>query len=638
MIRRLLPTAACVLVIAAPVFAQTPAKVDYKRDVQPILKEHCYECHGPNQQMNGFRLDRRRDALRGGIQSDMAPGNAEGTRLYQKLIGTKVGPRMPAGRDPLPADKVAIIKAWIDQGIDWPDELSGERPSPPIDPAAAQILAMLRNGDSQAVQRALRKDPKVVNRIAGAGGASLLMFGALYADVPTFTLMLDLGGNPNAVNQVGATPLMWASDNVDRVRLLLARGADANATSEEGNTPIAAAAARNGNGAVAKLLLDSGAKVPVDKPRVIAQLRAICSDCASMLPPAAANGPRGGGPPGVPVAAAPLPAAPGAPSLATQAAASDPALLAPSRIRAAIERTLPQLEKYDKVFLERTGCVSCHNNSLTTMTQATARRSGYTINEAGLKQQNARVAAYLEGWREDALQVLNLGGGQDVVSYILAGLHAGGYQGDIATDAMVRYLLGVQEPDGRFQKSGVPRAPLEGSIFTTTALTVRSILAYAPKPWRTDAMNAVQRAVAWMSTTEPRDTEDRTFQVFGLFWAGDKGPALQSAAKALLSEQRPDGGWAQLPSMQSDPYATGEVLVALRESGTLSATDPAFLRGLQFLMRTQAQDGSWFVKTRTRLRIQAQFDLGFPSYGEDTWISAAATNWATTALALAGKR
>src|SRR5207249_12335675 len=42
------------------------AKVDFGRDVQPILRQQCYGCHGPNQQMNGFRLDRRRDAMRGG--------------------------------------------------------------------------------------------------------------------------------------------------------------------------------------------------------------------------------------------------------------------------------------------------------------------------------------------------------------------------------------------------------------------------------------------------------------------------------------------------------------------------------------------------------------------------------------------
>ena len=51
-------------------------------------------------------------------------------------------------------------------------------------------------------------------------------------------------------------------------------------------------------------------------------------------------------------------------------------------------------------------------------------------------------------------------------------------------------------------------------------------------------------------------------------------------------------------------------------------------------MRTQIEDGSWFVETRA-VPIQAYFESGFP-YGVNQWISAAATGWATTALALAG--
>ena len=44
--------------------AQGPAKVDFGREIQPLFREHCIECHGPSQQMRGLRLDRRRDALR----------------------------------------------------------------------------------------------------------------------------------------------------------------------------------------------------------------------------------------------------------------------------------------------------------------------------------------------------------------------------------------------------------------------------------------------------------------------------------------------------------------------------------------------------------------------------------------------
>ena len=77
-------------------------KVDFRRDVQPLLKQYCIECHGPSQQMHGFRLDRRRDAMRGGTVVMITPGNSAGSKLYQKLFSQ------------LPTDARALQPATID--------------------------------------------------------------------------------------------------------------------------------------------------------------------------------------------------------------------------------------------------------------------------------------------------------------------------------------------------------------------------------------------------------------------------------------------------------------------------------------------------------------------------------------------
>jgi hypothetical protein len=82
--------------------------------------------------------------------------------------------------------------------------------------------------------------------------------------------------------------------------------------------------------------------------------------------------------------------------------------------------------------------------------------------------------------------------------------------------------------------------------------------------------------------------------------------------------------------MTSDAYATGEALLALQHAGVGMDT-PAFRRGVEFLLRTQLEDGSWYVKSRAE-PIQAYFESGFP-HRTDQWISAAATGWATIALA-----
>jgi hypothetical protein len=115
-------------------------------------------------------------------------------------------------------------------------------------------------------------------------------------------------------------------------------------------------------------------------------------------------------------------------------------------------------------------------------------------------------------------------------------------------------------------------------------------------------------------------------------WAGHRPDAVRAAARALQSAQRADGGWSQLPTLESDAYATGQALAALTLSGVISREDPARRRGIEFLMNTQLADGSWFVRTRA-LPIQPYFDVDFP-HGRDQFISAAATNWATRALVL----
>src|SRR4051812_47300984 len=98
--------------------------------------------------MHGFRLDRRCDAMRGGTITVITPGSGEGSRLYQKLIGNKYGPQMPP-TGPLSQEQIDTIKAWIDQGAEWPDDLSGDMPPPPPDPMAAPIIQALRHGDRQ---------------------------------------------------------------------------------------------------------------------------------------------------------------------------------------------------------------------------------------------------------------------------------------------------------------------------------------------------------------------------------------------------------------------------------------------------------------------------------------------------------
>jgi hypothetical protein len=152
---------------------------------------------------------------------------------------------------------------------------------------------------------------------------------------------------------------------------------------------------------------------------------------------------------------------------------------------------------------------------------------------------------------------------------------------------------------------------------------------YAPEEEGVLYRLAVDKAAGWLARTKPRDNEEHTFRLLGLIWSNASKDILKEAATNLLSLQKADGGWSQLPEMKSDAYATGQALVALHEAG-VAAQDPAYQRGVEFLLNTQLSDGSWFVKTRAA-PIQPYFESDFP-HGDDQWISVAATNWATMAL------
>ena len=76
-------------------FGQPQTKIDFARDVQPLLAVRCVGCHGPTQQMNGYRLDRRSSALGGLLRANIVPGNSDASRLYRRLIGSQFGVQMP---------------------------------------------------------------------------------------------------------------------------------------------------------------------------------------------------------------------------------------------------------------------------------------------------------------------------------------------------------------------------------------------------------------------------------------------------------------------------------------------------------------------------------------------------------------
>ena len=654
---------------------------DFGRDVQPLFKAHCYECHGPKQQKNGFRLDRRRDALRGGTMTVIGPGNSAASRLYLKLVTDQYGPQMPP-TGPLDPEQLNIIKLWIDQGAKWPDELAGETPPAPPDPKAARMMELLRDGDPRAFQRLLSEEPRIA-RLKGPGGSTPLMYAVLYGDADAVRILLDAGADPSVKSpsyKGPLTPLREAAEVGDEavVRLLIERGADVK---KEGPFPLIAALFANdarcvdllipsadratlsmalaslgppsgnpvafGNAKLIQRLLDRGAAVNARGPGGRSILMDLVNSDSLPVETVTTLIERGadtntrteggqtafdfalqrGQTPIVDL----LVKAGARPGSASAARVSPPKPA--GSVRAALLRTIPLLQRSDIGFLQKTGCVSCHHNTLTAMTIAAARSAGVPVDDQVARTQLASIASYIDVWRESALQSLGITGDADTVSSILIGMAAENHRPDPATDALARYLTSRQSPAGQWQPIG-HRPPLESSAIQVTAASLRALQVYAPRARRNEYEQAIERAREWLKQAPAATTQDRAFQLLGLRWAGEDRETLRrNAARDLLREQRTDGGWGVLPSLASDAFATGQALVALKEAGALAATDPAYQRGVEFLLSTQLEDGSWYLRSRS-IPFQPYFESGFP-HGHDQWISAAATNWAAMALVAA---
>jgi hypothetical protein len=308
-----------------------------------------------------------------------------------------------------------------------------------------------------------------------------------------------------------------------------------------------------------------------------------------------------------------------------------------AELRAAVQKALPLIAKGAVGHREQRTCFACHSQGLPILAIVTAKSRGFEADEDELGKQYKFIAEFLKGNRENYLQGKGQGGQADTAGSALAALELGAWKPDETTNAVAEYLL-LYQKDSDHWSGASSRPPSEGSPFTTTYVALRGLATFSTPEQKERAAERTKQARDWLVKATPKDNEDRVSRLFGLKTTAAEQAEIEAAAKNLIAHQRDDGGWSQVDTadsgeVQSDAYATGSALVALAEAGAMKTDDPVYQRGLMYLLKTQLEDGSWLVHSRSK-PFQKYFETGFP-HGKDQFISSAATSWAITAVALA---
>jgi mono/diheme cytochrome c family protein len=197
-------------------------KVDFVADVQPIFRDRCYECHGSHRQEAGFRLDHKPTVLAGGeLGRALEPGKSAESLLIHFVAGLRPEGVMPKKGARLSAEQIGVLRAWIDQGANFPETASVVLKDPrehwafkpPVRPAVPEVggqKSEVRNPIDAFIAARLEKESLTFS--PEAPKATLLR-----------RLQLDLTGLPPTIAELDAFLADEAPDAYERqVERLLA--------------------------------------------------------------------------------------------------------------------------------------------------------------------------------------------------------------------------------------------------------------------------------------------------------------------------------------------------------------------------------------------------------------------------------
>jgi hypothetical protein len=189
-----------VFLLASAARGETP-KIDFSRDILPILSDNCFHCHGPDEKGReaDLRLDQHEAVVadRGGYHA-VVPGSSDASELIKRLVTTDDDARMPPpdSNRKLTPEQVDLLKRWVDEGASWGQHWAWVPPQRPSLPAVQNTDWGMNPIDRFVLAR--------LEREAAAGQPSLGPAPEASKETLIRRVTLDLTGLPPTPEEVDA--------------------------------------------------------------------------------------------------------------------------------------------------------------------------------------------------------------------------------------------------------------------------------------------------------------------------------------------------------------------------------------------------------------------------------------------------
>ena len=272
----------------------------------------------------------------------------------------------------------------------------------------------------------------------------------------------------------------------------------------------------------------------------------------------------------------------------------------PAAARAAVERSLPYLERQGVAWMTEKKCASCHHVPFLIWSHTNADAAGVAVDRKKVAEWTEWSWRFSKSRRNPAatrpLEPDNDGGGLDTLSQLLLGrTDARARQSDDFAQDLSQVILRWQQPDGSWKAAGqLPRQnrPESETHAVTTRWTIVALSTVEPS----DPPTQKALARAMQSLKVPESPASNEWLVCSLLCQHAEGKPNRTAelVDQLLRRQNEDGGWAWRTGGASDAFATGQVLYALGQCDAVASREPA-RRARQYLIKSQQPDGSWQV-------------------------------------------